>query len=142
MTCDGNFSVTVFDSLEKQKQQLRQQRLKGQQMMRVFRKQMMREQQEFLKRMALEQQKLSEQQRQMIVLEEKIARLDQRQNQMLDHESRLLGELDEAVAGSEQPELEVMGVEDDFFLFDDPIMFEEGFDFGSTSLLSPSANAL
>ena len=36
----------------------------------------------------------------------------------------------------------MIGVKDDFFLFNDPIMFKEGFNFRSADLLSPSAGAL
>ena len=39
---------------------------------------------------------------------------------MLDRESRALGKLVESAPSDDEPDQQVMGFEDDFFLFDDP----------------------
>ena len=101
MTCDGNFSQTTFDNLEKKKHELRVKCLQGRKLMRTFAQQLL----------------LQEKQQQKI--ENQLAEINRRQDAMLDRESRALGEMDELVDPSE-PDQQVMGFEDDFFLFDDP----------------------
>jgi len=47
---------------------------------------------------------------------------------MLDHESRVLGELDEMVAEFPEPEAQVIGYEAELFLVDDPLLLGDGID--------------
>jgi hypothetical protein len=107
MTCGGNFSQTTFDSLERKKQELKERSLAGRKMMRVFAKQLLAQQ--------AEQEKI----------ERKLEEISRRQDQMLDRESQALGEMDALVSGAD-PEVQIMGFEDDFFLYDDPNHLSSG----------------
>jgi len=78
----------------------------------------------------------------MIIIKERITYLKRRQDTILDHKSRLLGDLDKAVTNSEQPKIEIIGVKDDFFLFNDPAMFDKGFNFITADQSSPSCPSL
>ena len=49
-------------------------------------------------------------------------------NVMVDRESRALGELNELTPAPDEPEQEVMGLEDDFFLMDNPSFLGVGLD--------------
>lgn len=109
MTCDGNFSQSVFENLETKKQELRQMSRDGRKLMRVFAKQLL-----------LQEKRQAE-------IEKRLEEINRRQDAMLDREARALGELDEAAAGPE-PESQVMTFEDDFFLFDDPSRLSTGLD--------------
>lgn len=102
MTCGGNFSQTVFDNLERKKQELKKASLRGRRLMRVFAKQL------------LLQDKQQEE------IERKLNEISRRQDKMLDRESRALGEMEELAPSPNEADQEVMGFEDEFFLFDDP----------------------
>ena len=110
VACGGNFSQTVFDNLERKKQELRQMSADGRKLMRVFAKQLLA------------------QEKKQADLERRLEEITRRQEAMLDRESRALGEMDELAAGSSEPEVQVMGLEDDFFLFDDPALLSTGLD--------------
>jgi len=102
MTCGGNFSQTVFDNLERKKQELRKASFEGRRLMRVFAKQL------------LLQEKRQEK------IERRMEEITRRQDKMLERESAALGELSEWAPALDEPDQQVMGWEDDFFLFDDP----------------------
>ncbi|KAK5312315.1 hypothetical protein LTR93_011379, partial [Exophiala xenobiotica] len=80
--------------------------------------------------------------RQLLAPEQKVANLEKRlenisrrQNLMLDREARALGELEANPPLENEPEQQVMGFEDNFFLADDPNLLEDGFDFSATDLV-------
>ncbi|KAK5570839.1 hypothetical protein LTR43_003668 [Exophiala xenobiotica] len=98
----GNFSQTEFDKLEKKKQQLREQCRQGRKMMAVFARQLLHQ-----------EQKVSN-------LEKRLENISRRQGLMLDREARALGELEANAPLPDEPEQQVMGFEDNFFLADDP----------------------
>jgi hypothetical protein len=102
VTCGGNFSQTVFDNLERKKQELRQMSAEGRKLMRVFARQLLA------------------QEKKQADLERRLDEITRRQEAMLDRESQALGEMDAVVVSSGDAEAQVMGFEDDFFLFDDP----------------------
>ena len=45
---------------------------------------------------------------------------------MLDRESRALGEMEESAPSPEEADQEVIGFEDEFFLFNDPAHLDSG----------------
>jgi len=106
--CSGNFSQTVFENLEKKKQELRKASLDGRRLMRVFAKQL------------LAQEKRQEE------IERRLEEITHRQDKMLEREARILGELEELAPDPTEPDQEVMGWEDDFFRFDDPSRLDYG----------------
>ncbi|KAK5227268.1 hypothetical protein LTR72_003258 [Exophiala xenobiotica] len=93
---------TEFDKLEKKKQQLREQCRQGRKMMAVFARQLLHQ-----------EQKVSN-------LEKRLENISRRQGLMLDREARALGELEANAPLPDEPEQQVMGFEDNFFLADDP----------------------
>jgi len=116
VTCGGNFSQTEFDTLEKKKQETRAKCRQGRKMMVVFARQLIKQEQ------------------QVANLEKKLADLSRRQDLMLDREARVLGELDAEASSSREPDLEVMGFEDDFFLMDDPNLISDPLNLSSVGL--------
>jgi hypothetical protein len=108
VVCGGNFSQTVFDNLERKKQELRQRSVEGRKLMRVFAKQLLA------------------QDKRQADLERRLDEISRRQEAMLDRESVALGEMDEVAAESGEMEAEIMGFEDDFFLYDDPSGLSSG----------------
>ena len=54
---------------------------------------------------------------------------------MLDYESRALSKIDELAIGSSKPKVQIMGFEDNFFLFDNPSQLSFGM--GGEELLLP-----
>ena len=110
MTCGGNFSLTEFDNLDRKKMELEERVRRGQQMMRVF-----------MRQMVAQQKELSD-------AERRLHEISRRMNVMVDRESRALGELDELAPAPDEPDQEVMGLEDDFFLMDDPNFLGVGLD--------------
>ncbi|KAK5289096.1 hypothetical protein LTR99_011273, partial [Exophiala xenobiotica] len=113
----GNFSQTEFDKLEKKKQQLREQCRQGRKMMAVFARQLLHQ-----------EQKVSN-------LEKRLENISRRQGLMLDREARALGELEANAPLPDEPEQQVMGFEDNFFLADDPNLLQDGFDFSAVDFV-------
>ena len=108
MNCGGTFRQTEFDSLDRKRAELADRVRKGQQMMRVFMRQMVAQQKEIEN------------------AEKRLQEISRRMDVMVDREARALGELSELAPSAEEPEQEVMGFEDDFFLMDDPELLSWG----------------
>ena len=123
VVCDGNFSQTVFDNLENKKAELRRLSKEGRRLMRVFANQL------------LSQQKKQED------IERRLDEISRRQEAMLDRESRALGEMDDLAPAPGDPEQEVMGFEDDFFLMDDPSLLSWGLGPEGTTPGGPSSSS-
>lgn len=105
--CDGTFSKSSFDTLEKKKLELQEKSRAGRRLMKVFMRQLMAQEKE------------------VADIEQRLEVIRKRQDVMVDREARALGELDE-MADSSEPDQEVMALEDDFFLFDDPDFLSYG----------------
>jgi len=100
--------MTEFDNLERKKVELTERVRQGQRMMRVFMRQMIAQQKE------------------VADAEKRLSVISRRMDVMVDRESRALGELLEFAPSTDEPDQEVMGLEDDFFLFDDPALLDYG----------------
>lgn len=102
MTCGGNFSQATFDRLESKKQELRQQAKQGRKLMVTFARQLL-----------LQEERVA-------AMEAKLERLTRRQDALLDHEARALGEMDEMAGDSSIAEQQVFDFRDPLLLQDDP----------------------
>jgi len=106
--CGGNFSEAAFDTLEKKRDELRAKSRLGRKQMKVFMRQLLRQQEEVIK------------------CDEKLEEITRRMDAMVDLEARALGELVDSAPDPSDPEQQVMDFDDDFFLWDDPSLLSYG----------------
>jgi hypothetical protein len=109
-----NFSQTVFDNLERKTQELWQMSVEGRKLIHVFAKQLLA------------------QEKKQADLERRLEEITRRQGTKLDRESRALREMDKLAGDSPEPEIQVIGFKDDFFLFNNPSLLSHRMVLGSS----------